>query len=191
MKLICGLGNPGPDYEDHRHNIGFRVVDALSDKAHAPLTQKKFDARIGQGSLGGEKVILLQPQTFMNLSGRSVAAALHFYKVPVDGLLVIHDELDLPFGRLQLKLGGGPGGHNGLKSISELLGDEGYARLRVGIGKPDGPNAKERVSGHVLSAFASEERKAVPELITRALDGAVVWTTEGMAAAMNRFNRRS
>ena len=117
MKLICGLGNPGREYERHRHNIGFMVVEALLSRARAELNQEKFQAKVGQGSLGGERILFLEPQTYMNLSGRSLAEAARFYKVAVEDILVIHDELDLPFGRLQLKAGGGTGGHNGLKSI--------------------------------------------------------------------------
>jgi peptidyl-tRNA hydrolase, PTH1 family len=189
MKLICGLGNPGREYERHRHNIGFMVVDALLARAKAQLTQEKFDGRVGQGTLGGEKVLFLQPQTFMNLSGQSLAAAARFYKVDLADTLVIHDELDLPFGRLQLKSGGGAGGHNGLKSIIEHFGDA-FPRLRFGIGKPEGPNARERVSGHVLSNFSGEEQSTLGELITRAVEMAEVWTREGLGPAMNRFNRR-
>lgn len=190
MKLIAGLGNPGGEYERHRHNIGFRVVDEIARRARIDLSQEKFNARIGQGSLGGEKVLLVQPQTFMNLSGQSVAGAAKFYKVELAQVLVIHDELDLPFGRLQLKNGGGHGGHNGLRSITELMGADGYARLRFGVDKPQGPNAKERVSGYVLSSFSKEEDKTLGELIDRAAEIAECWTREGMQVAMNRFNRK-
>lgn len=190
MKLICGLGNPGREYERHRHNIGFRVVDLLCERARAQLNQEKFDAHVGQGTLGGERVLFVEPQTFMNLSGRSVAGAARFYKIPVEDVLVIHDELDLPFGRIQLKLGGGAGGHNGLKSTLELLGTDAFPRVRFGIGKPEGPNAKERVSGHVLSGFSSEESKQLDELIARAADAAECWARDGMATAMNRYNRK-
>lgn len=190
MKLICGLGNPGREYEKHRHNIGFRVVDELVRRAKADFTQEKFDARIAQGSLGGEKVLFLEPQTFMNLSGRSVAGAARFYKVPVADVLVIHDELDLPFGRLQLKNGGGHGGHNGLRSITELLGTDAYARLRFGIDKPQGPNAKERVVGWVLSGFSKDEEAELGSVVDRAADIAETWCSDGMQAAMNKHNRR-
>lgn len=190
MKIICGLGNPGREYERHRHNIGFLVVEALCARAKTDLVQQKFDAQVGQGSIRGEKVLLLQPQTFMNLSGRSVAAAARFYKVALGDVLVVHDELDLPFGRLQLKSGGGAGGHNGLKSIMELCGGDAFPRLRFGISKPEGPNARERVVGHVLSNFSKEEEPALPDLIGRAVELAECWATEGMQVAMNRFNRR-
>ncbi len=190
MKIICGLGNPGREYERHRHNVGFMVIEALCSRAKTDLSMDKFDARVGLGNLGGEKILLLQPQTFMNLSGRSLTAAARFYKVAVGDVLVVHDELDLPFGRLQLKMGGGTGGHNGLKSIQELFGADAYGRLRFGISKPEGPNALERVVGHVLSNFSKEEDKELPALIDRAADASECWAREGFQVAMNRFNRR-
>ena len=189
MKLICGLGNPGREYEAHRHNVGFRVVEVLSSRARAPLGEK-FQGRFGQGALGGEKIALLQPQTFMNGSGESLAPAARFYKVAVEDILVIHDELDLPFGRLQLKQGGGAGGHNGLKSIFEALGEGGFTRLRLGVGKPEGPDARERVVGHVLSPFSQEEQPALPELYAQAAAAAELWVSRGLRVAMNQVNRR-
>ncbi|NOJ80162.1 aminoacyl-tRNA hydrolase [Myxococcus xanthus] len=191
MKLIVGLGNPGREYERHRHNIGFMVVEALLSRARAELNQEKFAAKVGQGTLAGERVLFVEPQTFMNLSGRSVAEAARFFKVPVTDVLVIHDELDLPLGRLQLKAGGGSGGHNGLKSIVSSLGDEGFIRLRFGIGKPEGPNARERVSGYVLSNFDDGERREMDALIDRAMDMTELWIREGLSVAMNRFNRKA
>ncbi|NOJ94247.1 aminoacyl-tRNA hydrolase [Corallococcus sp. CA049B] len=191
MKLICGLGNPGREYERHRHNVGFMVVDALLSRARAELTQDKFQARVGQGSLGGERILFVEPQTFMNLSGRSVAEAARFYKVAVQDVLVVHDELDLPFGRLQLKAGGGAGGHNGLKSMVQCLGEDAFIRVRVGIGKPEGPNAKERVAGYVLSNFDDGERRQLEELIGRAADMAESWVRDGLSTAMNRHNRKA
>lgn len=191
MKLICGLGNPGREYERHRHNVGFMVVDVLLGRARASLSQGKFEAHVGQGALGQEKVLFVLPQTFMNLSGRSVAAAARFYKVPPEDVLVIHDELDLPFGRLQLKAGGGSGGHNGLKSITQTLGTDGYHRLRYGIDKPQGPHAKERVAGYVLSNFDDGERRALEDGLYRAADMAEAWAREGLASAMNRFHRKA
>lgn len=190
MKLICGLGNPGREYERHRHNVGFMIAERLAARARADLSQEKFGARIGQGSLGGEKVLFALPQTFMNLSGTALGSAARFYKVSAPEILVVHDELDLPFGRLQLKAGGGAGGHNGLKSILEHYGQDAFARLRFGIGKPEGPNAKERVSSHVLSGFSTEEQKALEPLLERATDMAEAWAREGLLAAMNRYNRK-
>lgn len=190
MKLICGLGNPGREYEDHRHNIGFRVVEALASRLRGSLDQSKFNARVGFASLGREKLLLLEPQTFMNLSGDAYAQAARFYKIETADCLVIHDELDLPFGKLQLKAGGGTGGHNGLRSIVERTGEDGFIRLRFGISKPDGPNAKNRVSGHVLSAFSGEEEKQLTDLTIRCIEMIECWVTDGLATAMNRFNRK-
>lgn len=190
MKLVCGLGNPGREYSGHRHNVGFMVADRLSSALGIPLGQEKFQARFGQGKLNGERVLLLEPQTFMNASGEALAAAARFYKLePVD-ILVIHDELDLPFGRLQLKKGGGTGGHNGLISIVERWGEDDFVRLRFGIGKPEGPNAKDRVIGHVLQDFSSEERTQLAPLLDRGVEIARSWLTLGLAEAMNRHNRR-
>lgn len=190
MKLLAGLGNPGREYAGHRHNVGFVVVDRLSARLGIALGQQKFEARLGQGDVGGQRILLLEPQTFMNGSGAAVAAAVRFYKVGLDDLLVVHDELDLSFGRLQLKRGGGTGGHNGLESVVAQLGEEGFARLRLGIGKPSGPNAKERVVGHVLHDFSAEERKELPALVDRAVEMAESWLLLGLAEAMNRHNRR-
>ncbi|WNG19151.1 aminoacyl-tRNA hydrolase [Cystobacter fuscus] len=191
MKIICGLGNPGREYERHRHNVGFMVVETLLPRARAELHQEKFQARVGQGTLGGEKIVFLEPQTYMNLSGRSVAEAARFYKVAVEDVLVIHDELDLDFGRLQLKAGGGSGGHNGLKSTVSSLGADSFIRLRFGIGKPQGPNAKERVAGYVLSNFDDGERRRLDELLAQAADAAETWVRDGLATAMNRYNKRA
>jgi PTH1 family peptidyl-tRNA hydrolase len=187
VKLICGLGNPGPEHSADRHNAGYLVLDRLAGRLGIPMDMGKFDGRFGAGRLGAERVLLLKPETYMNLSGQSVAAAARFYKVDPEDVLVVHDELDLPFGRLQLKSGGGTAGHNGLKSILAGLGEEGFARLRVGVGKPEG---KERVVGHVLSGFSAEERAALPEVLERAADAAVAWVTLPLEEAMTRFNRR-
>lgn len=188
MKILCGLGNPGREYEHNRHNIGFMVLEALAARWKLSFTSKKFDAELAQGSFAGEKLLLLKPQTFMNLSGTALGGAARFYKVAPADVLVIHDELDLPFAKLALKAGGGTGGHNGLNSIRESWGEETYGRLRFGIGKPTGPNAKEQVIGHVLGDFSKEERSALPDLIGKACDISESWVREGLARAMNRWN---
>ena len=188
MKILCGLGNPGREYEQNRHNIGFMVLDALATRWKLSFTSKKFDAELGQGSVGQEKVLLVKPQTFMNLSGTSLGGAARFYKVEPADVLVIHDELDLPYAKLALKAGGGTGGHNGLNSIRESWGEENYGRLRFGIGKPTGPNAKERVIGHVLGDFSKEERTTLPDLITKSCDISESWVRDGLQRAMNRWN---
>ncbi len=190
MKIICGLGNPGRQYEQNRHNVGFMVLDVLASRWRARFDSSKFDAELATASVGGDKVLLLKPQTFMNLSGVSLGGAARFYKVGPDDVLVVHDELDLPFPRLQLKRGGGSGGHNGLKSIQQSWGEQDYGRLRFGIGKPSGPDAKERVVGHVLGDFSRDERDALPEFLGLAVDMAEAWAREGLAPAMNRFNRK-
>lgn len=190
MKIICGLGNPGRQYEKNRHNIGFLVVEALAARWKISFTTNKFDAEIATGSIGGDKVLLLKPQTFMNLSGTSLGGAARFYKVPAEDVLVVHDELDLPFARMQLKSGGGTGGHNGLNSIRESWGEENYGRLRFGIDKPKGPNAKDRVIGHVLGDFAKEEWAQLDDLIPKACEACEAWARDGMQKAMNAFNRK-
>lgn len=190
MKIVCGLGNPGRDHSGHRHNIGFMVLDELASRLKGSFDSEKFDARLATVSVGGEKVLLLQPQTFMNRSGTSLGGAARFYKVAPADVLVVHDELDLPFGKVQLKLGGGTGGHNGLNSMAEHWGEADYARLRMGIGKPQGPNAKERVVGHVLGNFSAEEGRELKALIQRGADGCELWLVHGMQTAMNRFNRK-
>lgn len=190
MKIICGLGNPGREYEKNRHNIGFMVLDALASKLRGSFTSTKWEAELAQLRFGGDTLLLVKPMTFMNLSGQSLGAAARFYKVTASDVLVVHDELDLPFGKLALKSGGGTGGHNGLNSIRESWGEEDYGRLRFGIGKPSAPNAKERVVGHVLGDFSKEENAAMPEYLGKSMEGCEQWAQLGMQAAMNRFNRK-
>jgi PTH1 family peptidyl-tRNA hydrolase len=187
MKLIVGLGNPGRQYQGTRHNVGFRVVDQLARKAGIALSSNKFEGEYGQGTLAGMKAALLKPQTYMNLSGDSVAPAARFYKVEPEDLIVVHDELDLPFGRLQLKKGGGTGGHNGLNSIVERLGSNEFVRLRIGIGKPE---TKERVVGHVLSGFAQSEAGQLEELTTKAVEAIEAILERGLQKAMTEYNRK-
>jgi peptidyl-tRNA hydrolase, PTH1 family len=190
MKIICGLGNPGREYERHRHNIGFLVLDALAQRWKAQFNSQKFEAELATANFAGHRVLLLKPQTFMNLSGQSLAGAARFYKVGLDEVLVVHDELDLPFGRQQLKLGGGSGGHNGLKSIAQSWGEQDYARLRFGVGRPPAPGP-ERVVGHVLSNFSTEEQPQLAPLIVRAVEACEQWARDGMQKAMNGFNRKA
>jgi peptidyl-tRNA hydrolase, PTH1 family len=191
MKIICGLGNPGTEYEGNRHNIGFMVVDALARHWRCSFSTQKFDASCATASVGNQKVLVLKPQTFMNRSGQSVSAAARFYKVATSEILIVHDELDLPFGRLQLKQGGGAGGHNGLHSIDEQLGENSYGRLRCGIDKPTGINAKERVIGHVLGDFSTAESQALEALFPEAVQRCEAWAIVGMQRAMNQLNSKS
>lgn len=169
MWLIAGLGNPGPEYAQTRHNIGFMAVDAL---AGAGSFSSKFHGETATLSIEGEKVVLLKPMTFMNLSGKSVQAAMAFYKIPPANVIVLHDELDLPLGKIRIKLGGGANGHNGLKDIDQMVGPN-YWRIRLGIGHP---GMKEQVHGHVLSRFTSEERTVVDQVNkTLAAQFALFW----------------
>ncbi len=186
MQLIVGLGNPGPRYAETRHNIGFRVVDAL---ASGLGYREKFHGQFALGLVAGCRVGLLKPQTFMNVSGRSVRAAVDFYRVAVGSIVVVHDELDLALGEVRLKVGGGEAGHNGLKSVTSSLGDRDYVRVRVGIGRPPS-EFRGSVADFVLQGFAADEAGQVPELVERAVEAIEQVLTTGVAAAMNRVNRR-
>jgi PTH1 family peptidyl-tRNA hydrolase len=183
--LVVGLGNPGPTYDGTRHNVGYLVVDELARRHGFPRAKRGFDGRCAEGMARGRAVLLLEPATFMNDSGRSVAAAVRALKVPLDRVLVVHDHIDLPFGRLRLMEGGGSGGHNGLKSISGLLGP-GYARLRVGVDRPDSYDP-DVVAGYVLSRFA-ESRDEVAALVRAAADAVELWLDDGLEIAANRVN---
>ncbi len=159
MKLIVGLGNPGPKYELTRHNAGFLLVDLLLDQEQIAWQGKKFDAFFAKGSFLGQDVCFLKPQTFVNLSGRSVAQALRFFKLEMKDLIVLHDDLDLEFGKVKAKLSGGHGGHNGIRSIIQDCGDDGFARLKVGIGRPQ--DARRQISDWVLDPFSDDELKVL------------------------------
>lgn len=185
--LVVGLGNPTARYQSTRHNIGFRVADALLG---AETTFDKFDGIMGKLNLEGRAVVVLKPQTYMNLSGRSVRPAMDFYKVDRSRLIVIHDELDVPFGQVRLKLGGGEAGHNGLRSISQELGSKEYVRLRVGIGRPP----KEflgQVADFVLQAFPPAEEALVGDLVQKATSAIRLVLQRGFDSAMNEVNRRN
>jgi peptidyl-tRNA hydrolase, PTH1 family len=166
MWLIAGLGNPGKDYEQTRHNVGFMVVDRLAARWKAGKPAAKFKGDFAQASIAGEPALLLKPTTFMNLSGQSVQACMAFYKVPLDRVLVVHDDLDLALGQVKIKRGGGAGGHNGLKSIDQSIGPE-YIRVRGGVGHPGG---RERVVGHVLSPFRGKEAEEAAILVEHLAD---------------------
>ncbi len=168
MLLIAGLGNPGPDYSGHRHNVGFMAVDAIYRRHGFSPWRRRFRGDVAEGSLGGEKVLLLKPLTYMNESGRSVGEAMNFYKLAPADVLVIHDEVDLPPGKLRMKAGGGSGGHNGLRSTSGAIGD-GYRRMRIGVGHP---GVKEMVPHHVLHDFAKADRIWLEPLIDAIADNA-------------------
>ncbi len=185
--LIAGLGNPGPKYAGNRHNVGFMVVDELARRWGAPSFREKFKGEFTKVRVGDDEAVLLKPMTYMNLSGESVQAAMRFFKVPLDQVLCIHDELDLDFGVLRLKLGGGTAGHNGLRSMVQHCGGPDFIRCRVGIGRP----ARGRPEQYVLSDFSSLERVELPMVLE--LGGDMVETTirDGVRQAMNRHHGRS
>ena len=182
--LIVGLGNPGAEYADHRHNIGFRCVDHLAQQHGLTLNKRRFKAIFGEGRLDGERVILAQPQTFMNDSGSAVAPLSRWYKIPPEQILVIYDDLDLPFGRIRVRPGGGSGGHNGIKSIIASLGTQGFPRIRVGIGRPRHGDPVD----YVLNAFDRDQAPFVPDLCDRVAQAVETFIAEGVREAMNVHN---
>lgn len=184
-KIIVGLGNPGREYAQTRHNLGFMVADELGRRAGGTATRHRFKADQAEVHLAGQKVILVKPQTYMNLSGHSVREAAAWYKVPRPDLLVVLDDLDLPFGTLRLRAEGSAGGHNGLRSVVEQLGGLDVPRLRIGIGRGPG-----HAVAQVLSRFSPEEERELPEVVAAAADCCELWLAEGAIAAMNRCNRR-
>lgn len=183
-KLVVGLGNPGSKYEGTRHNIGFQVVDRLAAAGSGASFTRKFDGLLAEAEIDFHRVLLLKPETFMNLSGRAVAQALRFYKLELADLLVVCDDLNLPLGKLRIRGGGADGGQKGLRDISAQLGSETYARLRIGIGDRGPVDAAD----FVLSRFRSAERPVIDDALIFASQAVAVWTTQGLAAAMNRFN---
>lgn len=188
--LLVGLGNPGAKYAAHRHNIGFQVVERWLDRHGTPGAsdwREKFDARyaVVAGDFG--RCVVLQPQTYMNRSGKSVAAAQTFYRVPAERIIVVHDELDFPFGRVAVKAGGGHGGHNGLRDIIAVSGTRDFVRVRAGIGRP--PPGRADVSSWVLSDFGPDDAVLVPDLLDRAQAAVTTVMSHGLAAAMNEFNQ--
>ncbi len=187
MKLLVGLGNPGRTYEGTRHNVGFDVVNALSERRRADwqAAPRGVDALVAR--VRSADTVLAKPLTFMNLSGAAIVGLLQFYKIAVDDLFVIVDDVNLELGRLRARADGSAGGHNGLKSIIEQLGTEGFARLRVGIGRGD---EQRDLADHVLARFEREEREEVLSAIGRAADAAEMFVAEGILAVMNTFNRK-
>jgi PTH1 family peptidyl-tRNA hydrolase len=184
--LLVGLGNPGARYARTRHNIGFMAVDAWCEQSATvrPSWSEKWKAQVATLNLNSGRVVALKPQTFMNRSGQSVVPAAQFLRVPFDRILVVHDEVDFPLGRLAVKKGGGHGGHNGLRDILQLLGAGDFLRIRLGIGRP----VHGEVADHVLSEFLPDERPIVDDLLERAVRAITSVTREGVVTAMNTFN---
>ncbi|PKN35262.1 MAG: aminoacyl-tRNA hydrolase [Deltaproteobacteria bacterium HGW-Deltaproteobacteria-19] len=188
MKLIVGLGNPGERYRFSRHNLGFLVIDELADREEITLSQKRFEAIYGKGSIGSSSTLLAKPQTYMNLSGLSVRRLFDFFKIDLENLIVIHDDLDLPFGTLRLKKGGGSGGHRGVISVMESLGEDNFIRVRMGIGKP--PH-KGMVEDYVLQLLPLEEAERLSEVVSEAAEAIGFLVATGLPAAMNRYNGKA
>jgi PTH1 family peptidyl-tRNA hydrolase len=187
MWLVVGLGNPGRQYAGNRHNIGFDVVAELASRAGAPPLRAKLGAEIGEAAIRGEKVLFCRPMEFMNVSGQAVARVAKFWKIPVGSTVVVHDDLDLPFGRLKLGAGGGHGGNNGVRSLIAELGSADFLRVRFGIGRPP---AGHDAAGYVLQDFSGAERALLPALRGEAADAVEEIIGAGLMTAMNRFNTK-
>ena len=186
LHLIVGLGNPGAEYAQTRHNAGFTLVEKLAVRWNAGWTnERKFNARVARAERHGVRVLLCRPQTFMNASGEAVKAVMNFYQLPPEHLLVAVDDADLPLGEVRLRAGGGSGGHHGLESVEQHLATQEFARLRVGIGRKDG--ARE-ITDYVLDRFDAAEAALMEKVLGRAADQAECWLDDGIEMAMNRFN---
>lgn len=187
MYIIVGLGNPGKQYEHTRHNVGFEVIDRLAEKNDILMTERKHRAFCGKGLIGGQKVMLLKPQTFMNLSGESVKSAVDFYQIGTDELIVVYDDVSLSPGQLRIRRAGSAGGHNGIKNIIAQLGTQEFPRVKVGVGeKPE----RMDLADYVLSHFSKGEWKMMEEAFKEAADAVEVMIADGVDAAMNRFNAK-
>jgi PTH1 family peptidyl-tRNA hydrolase len=182
MQIIAGLGNPGAKYQDNRHNVGFMAADAIARRHSFSPWSKKFQAEIATGDIAGEKVLLIKPQTFMNLSGQAVGEAMRFYKLTPADITVLYDEIDLAPGKLRIKTGGGAGGHNGIRSLDQHIGNT-YRRLRIGVGHP---GVKELVHGHVLGDFAKADREWLEPLLAAIADNADLMVKRDDAGLMNK-----
>ena len=185
MKIIAGLGNPGTEYAQTKHNVGFMLVDALAEHLNAPAWKEDFFSAITEVRIGGEKVFLVKPLTYMNNSGEALGPMLSYYKVDVDDLVVVHDDMDIPAGTVRIRKKGGSGGHNGIKSILTHVGSEGFARVRIGIGRPP---AGWTVINHVLAPFSSEDAPKIRAAIDYLLPAAACIVTDGVDLAMNKYN---
>ncbi|MEC2076596.1 aminoacyl-tRNA hydrolase [Metabacillus fastidiosus] len=185
MKLIIGLGNPGKQYESTRHNVGFMAVDQLSDRLNIPLDRTKFNGLYGIGHISGEKVILLKPLTYMNLSGECIHPLMEYYEVDDDEIVVIYDDLDIPTGKIRLRTKGSAGGHNGIKSMIHHLGTQQFNRVRVGI---DRPSNGMTITDYVLGRFTEEEQADIQSAIKQSAEACEKWLTTDFNQVMNEFN---
>ncbi len=184
LKLVVGLGNPGSKYQATRHNLGFEVVDRLAQGGARPSFARKFEGQLAEIEIDFRRVLLLKPETFMNLSGRSVGQAMRFYKLEPADLLIVCDDLSLPLGKLRIRPGGSDGGQKGLRDIAAHLGTDQFPRLRIGLGDRENSDA----SDFVLGRFRSSERPIIDDALILATQAVAVWVTQGLDAAMNRFN---
>ncbi len=185
MKIIAGLGNPGSEYAKTKHNVGFMLVDALADKLGVTEWKDKFDARIGEARIGTEKILLVKPQTYMNESGQAVGPLMNFYKTAIEDLIVVHDDMDIPAGTIRIRKKGSAGGHNGIKSVLAHVGDEHFARVRIGIGRP---LPGWTVVNHVLAPFTAEDEPKIRAAIDYLLPAVECIVTEDVDMAMNKYN---
>lgn len=183
--LIVGLGNPGREYRNTRHNIGFLAIDALAKSLGVSLGKVQSKALVGQGKIGASKVILVKPQTYMNLSGQAVSGLLNFYKINTEHLIVIHDDIDLPFGTIRIRPGGGSAGQRGVKSIIEKVGTQEFARMRLGVGRPPG---QMDAAAYVLQPFTKEDEEFLVNFLSKAAEAANEFVNNGLNAAMNKYN---
>jgi len=184
MKVVVGIGNPGRQYHRTRHNVGFDVLEMLARADGIDIAKRRFDALLGEGKISGEDVVLVKPQTFVNDSGSAVRRVLDWWKLPVEELLVVCDDVNLPIGRLRFRREGSAGGHHGLESVIAHLGTEAFQRLRVGIGR----RGEEDLVGHVLGRFTRSERKVMDEACAEAARGITVWVLHGIDECMSQFN---
>jgi PTH1 family peptidyl-tRNA hydrolase len=186
--LIVGLGNPGRQYQSNRHNIGFMLLNRLAERFKTTFSRLESKALVTKTKYHDHPVILAKPQTYMNLSGQSVASLVKFYKIPLDNVMVVYDEVDLPFGRIRIRPSGGSAGHKGIASIIERLGTQDFPRMRLGIGRPPGSKG---AASYVLKNFSGEDAEFLPQIIDRAADAIFTYIAEDLETAMNRYNPKA
>lgn len=185
MKIFVGLGNPTPEYAATKHNVGFMLADMLADKLGADNWREKFNALVAEGFFNSEKILIVKPQTFMNLSGEAVAPIVNFYKIDVENLVVAHDDMDLPLGMIRLRPKGSGGGHHGIESIIQHIGTQNFPRIRIGVGRPP---QNWSVNHHVLSPFTQDDAKIISETLKNLVPAVTCIFSEGINNAMNKFN---
>ena len=189
MRVIAGLGNPGEKYAKTRHNLGFMTIDLLAEKYDIRISRARFRSLTGEGTIEGERVLLLKPMTYMNLSGEAIRPACDYYKIDPQDLLVIYDDVDIPLGSIRLRKSGSAGTHNGMRSVVTHLGNGDFPRIRIGIGSGD-PSGNRDLIEHVIGSVGKEEQVILKESVEKAAEAAACWLREGIDIAMNRFNVR-